>query len=228
MERVPPVSNFAKNYARGPRGLLGIAPRDLIPPPPGAHTCRAGHMSVVTISAHAHASTHSDEALRQTSSSETQQQAAARAQRHTNRTGISATCHSFVAPAHKSRRVAHVWLVLALCRTYEEQPLQASQANVAPNSPKSCQAKWFQTFQAGFAPVFISRPQALCAHLRYCPSTNPARPNAAVDGSHSIRPCCREKLHKPCCQITLPGYTITTAPFSLYRKLLRRLFLFVR
>ena len=39
----------------------------MIPPPPGAHTCRAGHMSVVTISAHAHASTHSDEALRQTS-----------------------------------------------------------------------------------------------------------------------------------------------------------------
>jgi len=32
--RLPPVLNFAEIHARGPRGLLRIAPRDLIPPPP--------------------------------------------------------------------------------------------------------------------------------------------------------------------------------------------------
>ena len=57
-------------------------------PSPGAHTCRAGHMSVVTISAHAHASTHSDEALRQTSSSEAHHRSANEKQQHINRTGL--------------------------------------------------------------------------------------------------------------------------------------------
>lgn len=133
---IPPVPNFAKIHARGPRGRLRIAPRDLIPPPPGAHTCRAGHMSVVTISTHAHASTHSDEALRQTSSSETQQQAAARAQRHTNRTGISATCHPLLVPTHKCLRVAHVWHVRALRRPSQGT---APPGNTRQRSPKFAQ-----------------------------------------------------------------------------------------
>ena len=181
-------------------------------------------MSVVTISAHAHASTHSDEALRQISSSETQQQAAARAQRHTNRTGISETCHSFVAPAHKSRRVAHVWLVLALCRTYEEQPLQASQANVAPNSPKSCQAKWFQTFIAGSRHF----PSPFCTDSLGTPAPSPSRITRRWAAEHkSIKACRREKLHKPRIQIMLPDTHPQTASFALYRKSLRRLFLFV-
>ena len=105
-------------------------------PSPGAHTCRAGHMSVVTISAHAHASTHSDEALRQTSSSETQQQAAARAQRHTNRTGISATCHPLLVPTHKCLRIAHVWHVWALRRPSQGT---ASPGNTRQRSPKFAQ-----------------------------------------------------------------------------------------
>ena len=55
--RIPPVPNFAKIHARGPRGRLRIAPRDLIPPPRCACVRRAGHTPVVTTSAIQH-STH--------------------------------------------------------------------------------------------------------------------------------------------------------------------------
>jgi len=85
---IPPVPNFAKIHTRGPRGRLRIAPRDLIPPPP-AHVSAAQAMRLwlpSALSSTVH--THSNEALRQTSSNEAHHRSANEKQQHINRTGL--------------------------------------------------------------------------------------------------------------------------------------------
>ena len=88
----------------------------------------------------------------------------------------------------------------------KEQPHRATRANVAPNSPKSCQTKWFQTFQAGFTSLLIRKqPQSACAHQRFSsrspddgqPITITSGPAAAKSYTNPVsRSCWRIHIRK--------------------------------
>ena len=147
--RIPPVSNFAKISARGPRGRLRIAPRDLIPPPP-AHVSAAQAMRLwlpSALSSTVH--THSNEALRQTSCIAIHHQSISQrvASYQLRRAPPHTTCSSRLPTRASVLRTFGTSGHFAVLP--KEQPHRATRANVAPNSPKSCQTKWFQTFIAG-------------------------------------------------------------------------------
>ena len=178
-------------------------------------------MSVVTISAHAHASTHSDEACGRPA-----------AARHNSRQQLERSA-TLTAPASQQHVIRSSFLPTSasVLRTFgtfghfavlpKEQPHRATRANVPPNSPKSCQTKWFQTFQAGFTSLLIRKqPQSACAHQRFSARS----PDDGQQIIKNIRACRREKLHKPRIQITLPDTHPQAASFALYRESLRRLF----
>ena len=139
--RIPPVPNFAKIHARGPRGRLRIAPRDLIPPSP-AHVSAAQAMRLWLPSAPTHTQAHI--AMRPCS-----RPAAAR---HNSRQQLERSA-TLTAPASQQHVIHSSFLPTSasVLRTFgtsghfavlpKEQPHRATHANVAPNSPKSCQAK---------------------------------------------------------------------------------------
>ena len=138
---IPPVLNFAKIHARGPRGLLRIAPRDLIPPPP-AHVSAAQAMRLWLPSAPTHTQAHI--AMRPCG-----RPAAAR---HNSRQQLERSA-TLTAPASQQHVIRSSFLPTSasVLRTFgtsghfavlpKEQPHRATRANVAPNSPKSCQGK---------------------------------------------------------------------------------------
>ena len=139
--RIPPVPNFAKIHARGPRGRLRIAPRDLIPPPP-VRTPAVQAICPWLPSAPTHTQAHI--AMRPCG-----RPAAAR---HNSRQQLERSA-TLTAPASQQHVIRSSFLPTSasVLRTFgtsghfavlpKEQPHRATRANVAPNSPKSCQAK---------------------------------------------------------------------------------------
>ena len=138
---IPPVPNFAKIHTRGPRGLLGLTPRDLIPPPP-VRTPAVQAICPWLPSAPTHTQAHI--AMRPCG-----RPAAAR---HNSRQQLERSA-TLTAPASQQHVIRSSFLPTSasVLRTFgtsghfavlpKEQPHRATRANVVPNSPKSFQAK---------------------------------------------------------------------------------------
>ena len=134
--RIPPVSNFAKIHARGPRGRLRIAPRDLIPPPPGTRVCKQAMRLWLPPAPSSTVHTHSNEDIQQpTASLHTARQQPGNSSASTAPGFGSHATRSLFFPT-KARRFAHVWRVRAL-RCGRRATLQLS--DTSQRGPKFAQ-----------------------------------------------------------------------------------------
>lgn len=125
---------------------------------------------------------------------------------HANHAGVAATCLPFLAPAHKSRRVAHVWRVRALrCgRRITLQLSDTSQRNpkfaqilpsqMVPNlhsrfTPRPLVLLHGQHVHAGASPNRITR--------RWATDHKASGPTAAKSYTNpASRSCCRIHIRK--------------------------------
>ena len=151
--RIPPVSNFAKIHARGPRGRLRIAPRDLIPPPPGARVCTQAMRLWLPPAPSSTVHTHSNEDIQQpTASLHTARQQPGNSSAPTTPCfGSHATRSLFFST--KARRFAHVWRVHAL-HCGRRATLQLS--DTSQRSPKFAQilpSQLVPNLHSRFAPL---------------------------------------------------------------------------
>ena len=132
---IPPVPNFAKIHAREARGLLRIAPRDLIPLPP-VHASARRLCACVYRQRHPAQCTHSNEDIQQpTASLHTARQQPGNSSAPTAPGFGSHATRSLFFPT-KARRFAHVWRIRAL-RCGRRATLQLS--DTSQHSPKFAQ-----------------------------------------------------------------------------------------